>query len=69
MTASITDEEIQRDLAFAIVAARNAGQRALSLREAERWEGKMLADIGDQAAPASSAWARATAAPSPRLLR
>lgn len=39
---------IQRDLDFAILAARVAGERALVIRAAERWEGKMLADVGDQ---------------------
>ena len=41
---------IERDLAFAMEAARSAGKRGLGLREAGRWEGKTLADIGDQAA-------------------
>ena len=40
---------IARDLEFARFAAFEAGQRALGLRELERWEGKMLADVGDQA--------------------
>ena len=46
----ITPEEIERDLAFAIEAANLAGERVLRLREEGRWEGKMMADIGDQAA-------------------
>jgi 3'(2'), 5'-bisphosphate nucleotidase len=41
---------IERDLAFAVVAARTAGRRALSLRASGRWRDKILADIGDQAA-------------------
>ncbi|MDP6368501.1 MAG: inositol monophosphatase family protein, partial [Planctomycetota bacterium] len=45
----MSTEEVERDLAFAIAAARSAGARAQSLRAAERWEGRMLADIGDQA--------------------
>jgi 3'(2'), 5'-bisphosphate nucleotidase len=47
---TLTDSEIDRDLAFAIEAARIAGGRGLALRAEGRWEGKMLADIGDQAA-------------------
>jgi len=45
-----SDLEIERDLAFAIEAAEQAGRRVMDLRAAGRWEGKMLADIGDQAA-------------------
>lgn len=41
---------LDRDLAFAVAAAREAGARVLSLRESGRWQGDMLADIGDQAA-------------------
>ena len=44
------EHEIERDLAFAIEAAELAGRRALALRAEKRWEGKTLADIGDQAA-------------------
>ncbi len=40
---------IERDLAFAIQAARDAGARGMSLRAEERWEGKMLGDVCDQA--------------------
>ena len=47
---TLTDQEIERDLAFAIEAARAAGQRVMALRKEERWQGKMLADVGDQAA-------------------
>ena len=50
MQDSITREEIERDLAFAIEAAELAGERVMRLREEDRWEGKMMADIGDQAA-------------------
>ena len=46
----MTNEWIERDLAFAVEAARVAGRRGMGLRKADRWEGKMLADIGDQAA-------------------
>ena len=46
----LTDHEIERDLAFAIEAARSAGQRVMNLRAEKRWEGKTLADVGDQAA-------------------
>jgi len=47
---SLTDQEIERDLAFAIEAAREAGRRVLALRAEGRWQGKTMADIGDQAA-------------------
>jgi len=50
MSFEMTDEEIDRDLAFAIEAAELAGERVLELRGTGRWEGKMKADIGDQAA-------------------
>ena len=46
----MTPDEIERDLAFATFAVRAAGERITELRALERWEGKMLADIGDQAA-------------------
>ncbi|MFT6364483.1 MAG: 3'(2'), 5'-bisphosphate nucleotidase, partial [Planctomycetota bacterium] len=45
-----TDQDIERDLAFAIEIARAAGDRVLGLRNTGRWEGKMLEDVGDQAA-------------------
>ena len=41
---------VERDLAFAIEIARFAGDRVLGLSRTGRWEGSMLADIGDQAA-------------------
>ncbi|HZR81205.1 MAG TPA: 3'(2'),5'-bisphosphate nucleotidase CysQ [Candidatus Binatia bacterium] len=41
---------LDADLAFAIAAARSAGERVLALRTSGRWEGDVLADIGDQAA-------------------
>lgn len=47
--SELTADQIERDLAFAREAAIEAGRRALALREAERWEGRALADIGDQA--------------------
>jgi 3'(2'), 5'-bisphosphate nucleotidase len=50
MPTDMSPSEIERDLAFAVAAARAAGERVLHLRDLERWEGKMLADIGDQAA-------------------
>jgi 3'(2'), 5'-bisphosphate nucleotidase len=50
MQNTIKPDEIERDLAFAIEAAELAGTRVMRLRSAERWEGKMMADIGDQAA-------------------
>ncbi|HEX6882178.1 MAG TPA: 3'(2'),5'-bisphosphate nucleotidase CysQ [Planctomycetota bacterium] len=46
----LSDHEIERDLAFAIEAAREAGRRVTGLRAEKRWEGKTLADVGDQAA-------------------
>lgn len=46
----ISDQEIERDLAFAIEIAREAGRRVVGLRNEKRWEGKTMADIGDQAA-------------------
>ncbi len=49
MTNQLSDEEIERALDFAVSAASEAGRRALALRAAGRWEGPMLADIGDQA--------------------
>jgi 3'(2'), 5'-bisphosphate nucleotidase len=48
--AAMTPAEIERDLAFAVRAAREAGARVLALRDSGRWEGKTLADVGDQAA-------------------
>jgi 3'(2'), 5'-bisphosphate nucleotidase len=50
MSEPMSPEEVERDLQFAIEAARVAGERVTVLRETERWEGPMLADIGDQAA-------------------
>ena len=50
MTNELDTAAIQRDLAFAREAAHLAGQRVLELTRAKRWEGKMLADVGDQAA-------------------
>jgi 3'(2'), 5'-bisphosphate nucleotidase len=42
--------DIERDCAFAIAAARAAGERVMALRASGRWQGAVLADIGDQAA-------------------
>ncbi len=50
MSQDLSDETIQRDLDTAISIARSAGMRCLGLRQTGRWEGKMLADVGDQAA-------------------
>lgn len=47
---TLTDADIERDLAFAIEAARAAGRRVMALRAEDRWQGKTLADVGDQAA-------------------
>ena len=49
MSASYTDQELRTDLEFCISAAREAGRRGMSLRGMDRWEGKTLADVGDQA--------------------
>ena len=46
---SLSTQRLQEDLAFAQHAAKAAGERAMALRAAERWEGKMLADVGDNA--------------------
>jgi len=46
---TLSREEIDRDLAFAIEAAASAGRRALGLRKTGRWEGRVMADVGDQA--------------------
>lgn len=42
--------DIERELEFAIMAARLAGERIMALRASNRWQGAVLADIGDQAA-------------------
>jgi 3'(2'), 5'-bisphosphate nucleotidase len=42
--------DVRRDLAFAALAARRAGARALALRATGRWQDDVLADVGDQAA-------------------
>jgi 3'(2'), 5'-bisphosphate nucleotidase len=47
---SDTRDDVQRDLDVAIAIAREAGERVLGLRGLDRWEGKTLADVGDQAA-------------------
>lgn len=48
--APLPDSDLDRDLAFAIDAARSAGERVAGLRASGRWQGSTLADIGDQAA-------------------
>lgn len=50
MTNTTEAVNLDRDLAFAIEAARIAGRRAMGLRASGRWKDAMLADIGDQAA-------------------
>lgn len=50
MTTSHLPPDVQRDLDFAIFAARAAGERALAVRATGRWEGSVLADVGDQGA-------------------
>lgn len=47
---AMDSKQIERDLQFAIQIAEHAGQRGLELAAAKRWEGKMLADVGDHAA-------------------
>jgi len=49
-TLDLSEDVLERDLQFAIRIARETGQRVLELRESERWEGRFMADIGDQAA-------------------
>ncbi len=54
MTHDLTPAEIERDLSFAIFAAREAGRRILGLRQDVRWQkkgwdAKSLGDVGDQA--------------------
>ncbi len=49
-TTPIPATDIERDLEFAILAAREAGRRLVGLREEERWEDRTLGDVGDQAA-------------------
>lgn len=46
----MSDEHLQAELDFALAGALAAGHRVMGLRESGRWEGRMLADIGDQAA-------------------
>ena len=50
MSQTTDAQTLERDLRFAIDSAHQAGQRVLKLRETGRWEGKVKADIGDQAA-------------------
>jgi 3'(2'), 5'-bisphosphate nucleotidase len=47
--ASTTASELAADLDFARTAAHDAGRRILALRAQGRWQGDVLADIGDQA--------------------
>ena len=55
MSHPMSAETIESDLQFAITIAKSAGVRAMALRAetnkegGARWEGKMLADVGDQA--------------------
>ncbi len=48
MTDLITPKELERDLEFIRKYTRAAGERAIGIRKADRWEGKTLADVGDQ---------------------
>jgi 3'(2'), 5'-bisphosphate nucleotidase len=43
-------EQIERDLAFAVLAAREAGRRLAGLRRLGRWQDEVLGDVADQAA-------------------
>ena len=52
MQSTLSAREVEQDLAFAIEAAALAGQRVMALRATGRWQGKTLADVGDQAADA-----------------
>lgn len=45
----LSDEQIERDLEFARTFVLRAAKRALAIRKVERWEGKLLADVGDHA--------------------
>lgn len=45
-----SEQDVQRDVGFAIEAVRGAGKRALALRASGRWKSEeTLADVGDQA--------------------
>ncbi len=46
----ISAADLERDLEFALQAAQSAGERVAGLRSSGRWQGSILADIGDQAA-------------------
>lgn len=50
MSTQPSRADIDRDLELAIAAARAAGERVMALRDSGRWQGPVLADIGDQAA-------------------
>ena len=50
MESPIAPADLARDLDFARRAAAAAGDRIRSIVAQERWEGRTLADIGDQAA-------------------
>lgn len=49
MSTQVTGNELERDLAAAIDVARRTADRVHGLRGLERWEGRTLADVGDQA--------------------
>ena len=49
VSSTLDAATLERDLAFAVHAAREAGARGLSLRALDRWEGKTLGDVCDQA--------------------
>ncbi len=51
-SAPFDQANLDQDLAFAILAAQQAGERALGIRESGRWQERTLADVGDQACDA-----------------
>lgn len=50
MSDTLSPAEVERDLRFAVDISAAAGRRVLKLRSTGRWEGSVLADVGDQAA-------------------
>ena len=50
METPLDEQGIERDLAFAMEIAAQAGRRVTLLRDSGRWKDALLADVGDQAA-------------------
>jgi 3'(2'), 5'-bisphosphate nucleotidase len=50
MPAARLGLDSDRELSFAVHAARSAGERVLLLRKSGRWQGDALADVADQSA-------------------